>query len=72
MIVKYAPRQDELCCVTVGQDGLESQFWRWPWAICTGGEKELMPGAKASEAAWCDARFGAREMGMLASYLCMG
>lgn len=25
MIAKYAPRQDELCCVTVGQDGLEGQ-----------------------------------------------
>ena len=25
MIVKYAPRQDKLCCVTVGQDGLEGQ-----------------------------------------------
>lgn len=23
MIVKYVPRQDELCYVTVGQDGLE-------------------------------------------------
>ena len=47
MIVKYAPRQDELCCVTVGQDGLERPVLKMAMSYLPRGREGVNAGSKS-------------------------